>query len=116
MLAACPDPWELPTDSPPSNQGSYKGYTNQYTFSNTGGPTDYEGWLDHNDKPMQKFSNESVNMNEWDKISSAATGCMIGFIAFGLGIIYAVIMIVIDMRKRKAMYEELIQEDLQKMQ
>jgi len=46
---------------------------------------------------MGLFSNESVDMNGWDKISSAATGCMIGFIVFGLGIVYAVIMIIIDM-------------------
>jgi len=47
---------------------------------------------------------------------SAKLGCIVGFATFGLGILFAVVMIVVDMRKRKQMYEDLIQEDLQKME
>jgi hypothetical protein len=98
-------------------KGSYRGYTNQFTFSNVG-TKGYEKWADTDDAKikMPNYSNESVDMNPFPKTPSAKWGCIIGFAVFGLGIIYAVIMIFIDMARRKAMYEELIQEDLQKMQ
>ena len=42
-------------------------------------------------------------------------GCIIGFSVYALGIIYAIIMIVIDMRKRDRMYADHIEEDLDTM-
>jgi len=43
-------------------------------------------------------------------------GAIIGFAVFGLGIIYAISMIALDMKKRLAMYEEMIVDDLAVMQ
>ena len=52
-------------------------------------------------------------MNGWDDLAKA--GLIIGFVAFGLGIIVVVTMIAIDMRRRMQMYEELIADDIDKM-
>lgn len=60
------------------------------------------------------FNNESANNNTWDDVAHA--GCIVGFGAFGLAIIIVTIMIALDMKKRMGMYEELIAEDLDKLQ
>ena len=93
---------DVPEDPVP-DLGSFKGYTNKYTMSNVGGDLE-------EDYPDVAFSNESKTMNGWT--GSARAGLIIGFVTFALGIIFTLIMITIDMRKRLAMYEEHIQDDL----
>ena len=69
--------------------------------------------VSHPDGKLVVFSNESEDMNGWDDV--AKLGCIIGFVAFGLGIICVVTMIAIDMKRRMIMYEDLIAEDMDKM-
>lgn len=108
-LLECPS-FYVPTDVAPSKdeQGSFKGYSNRWTYHNVGGEYD----LDTKEK-LVTFANESESLNMFT--SSATMGCIIGFAVFGLGVLYAVVMIAVDMKRRLAMYEELIQEDLAKM-
>ena len=87
--------------------GSFEGYTNKFAMSNV----DDEN--SHDDGKKVTFYNESADMNGWDDVAKA--GCIVGFVAFGIGIIIVVIMIAIDMRKRMQMYEGLIEEDVDKM-
>merc|ERR1719263_1165230 len=46
---------------------------------------------------------------------TAKIGCIVGFGTFALGILYVCVMITLDMRKRMAMYDALIEEDKDKM-
>lgn len=85
---ACPADAVVPVDAAPSNMGSYKGYTNKFTYSNVKANDLSESTLD--------FSNESAPMNGWT--DSARVGCIFGFAVFGLGILFTVTMITIDMR------------------
>jgi len=103
----CGDNWVVPDDGgEPANPGSYKGYTNKWTYSNVakGDTSESTG----------AFSGESAPMNMW--FDSARVGCIAGFSVFALGILFSVSMIAVDMKRRKKMYEELIAEDLQKME
>lgn len=109
-LKKCPDNWQVPVNAPPADKGSYKGYTNKYTFSNVND----DAFNEDDDTTVHTFTNESEDVNEWDGVANA--GAIIGFGAFGLGILYVVTMISIDMKKRMAMYDELIADDKQKME
>lgn len=107
-MKKCPAGWEVPVDTErPADLGSFKGYTNRYTFSAVND--------DHHAKgTVVTWANESEAYLEWS--GAAKVGAIGGFGVFGLGILIVITMIAIDMRRRMAMYEELIQEDLQKMQ
>lgn len=75
---------------------------------------DSSGFSDALGNPdAEGYANESVSYAAWT--DSARMGCIIGFAAFGLGILFTVTMIALDMRKRKQWYDELIADDLQKM-
>lgn len=109
-LKECPENWELPDDVPPPDQGSYKGYTNRYTFSNSNADDQEDTRLDDKVRVKRTFYNESEDNNAFDGVAKA--GCIIGFGAFGIAIVIVTIMIAIDMRKRMAMYDEYIADDL----
>jgi hypothetical protein len=111
---------DVPFDMPPAAKGSFKGYTNRWTYANVGGIDKY---FDDRAEFTGQYAkgqevkypgNESANKNGWT--GSAGMAAIIGFAVFGLGIIFAVIMLVIDMRKRLAMYEEMIADDISVMQ
>lgn len=59
------------------------------------------------------WDNESEGYGEWSDV--AKVGAIAGFGVFGLGILLVITAIAIDMRRRMAMYEELIAEDLDKI-
>ena len=98
-LKKCPDNWEVPADPLPADVGSFKGYTNRYTFS----PVNDDA---HDEGNTVTFNNESEPYMEWTNV--AKVGAIGGFGVFGLGIIIVIINIAIDMRRRMAMYDELI--------
>jgi len=107
-LKKCPAGWEVPVDSlTPADLGSFKGYTNRYTFSAVADDKHVAG-------EVVTWANESEPYLEWS--GAAKVGAIGGFGVFGLGIILVIIMIAIDMRRRMAMYDELIAEDIQKLQ
>lgn len=108
-LLECPAAY-VPIDLPPSkaDAGSFKGYSNRWTYHSVGGEYD----LDTAGKTV-KYDNMSESLNMFT--SSATMGCIIGFAVFGLGIMYAVVMIAVDMKRRLAMYEDLIADDVAKM-
>lgn len=108
-LLECPAAY-VPIDLPPSkaDAGSFKGYSNRWTYHSVGGEYD----LDTAGKTV-KYDNMSESLNMFT--SSATLGCIIGFAVFGLGIMYAVVMIAVDMKRRLAMYEDLIADDVAKM-
>jgi len=117
---ACPEVLnDFPIDNNPAiaAQGSFRGYTNRFTMSNVskkdGDYSDFKKDNTENTQAGDTFSNESADMAAWT--DSARAGCITGFAVFGLGILFTVAMIAIDMRKRKQWYEELIADDLQKM-
>lgn len=107
-LTACPDNWEVPEDKMPADMGSFKGYTNKFTFSNVDDTTAHE------DGKKVTFKNESADENGWDDV--AHIGCIVGFGAFGLAILGVAGMIALDMMARMKMYDELIADDMSKMQ
>lgn len=117
-IEECPSGIVVPLDQAPAAPGSFKGYTNRWTMSNVGGDDIYTDTRDYvkdfKGKKVEYSGNESANMNAFS--DSAQMGAIIGFAVFGLGIIYAVIMIAIDMKKRLAMYEEMIADDISVMQ
>lgn len=87
-------------------KGSYKGYTNRYTFSKVAD--------DHHEKGNTvTWDNESEAYKEWTDV--AKIGAIAGFGTFGLGILCVIVAIAVDMRRRMGMYEELIAEDLDKI-
>jgi hypothetical protein len=86
--------------------GSFKGYTNRYTFSPVADDKHVPG-------TVVTWANESEPYLEWS--GAAKVGAIGGFGVFGLGIVIVIIMIAIDMRRRMAMYDELIAEDIQKL-
>jgi len=90
----------LPEDVPPADMGSYKGYTNRYTFSQVGDDFHVPG-------TVVTYNNESEDMSViWS--DGAKVGCIGGFGVFGVGIILVVGAIAMDMRKRMQMYEDYI--------
>lgn len=106
-MTKCPAQWEIPVDKGMDvDPGSFKGYTNRYTFSKVGDDKHEEG-------NIVTFDNESAEYKEWTDV--AKVGAIAGFGTFGLGILLVVAMIAVDMRRRMAMYEELIAEDLDKI-
>lgn len=64
---------------------------------------------------FKSFEVLSADRSAWDEIPSAAIGCIVGFAVFALGYAYTIIMIAVDMRRRNAMYQELIDGDLAKL-
>lgn len=108
-MTECPaeGTWVLPVDKPPVDQGSFKGYTNRYTFSAVNDDLHVKG-------TKVTWENESEAYLEWS--DAAKIGCIGGFGVFGLAIMIVVFMIFVDMRRRMAMYEELIADDLNKLQ
>jgi hypothetical protein len=109
-MTKCPEKgtWVLPVDTAmPADKGSFKGYTNRYTFSAVNDDLHVKG-------TKVAFANESEGYAEWSE--AAKIGCIGGFGVFGLAIIIVVFMIFVDMRRRMAMYEELIADDLNKLQ
>lgn len=87
--------------------GSFKGYTNKYTFSRVNDDKHEKG-------NVIKFNNESEGYGEWP--DAAKVGLIGGFAVFGIAIVLVVSMIAVDMRRRMAMYEDLIAGDLQKLE
>lgn len=57
------------------------------------GSTSFKGY-----SPKESFYTESEDMNGWTK--SATAGAVLGFTVYGIGILFAVTMIIADMRKR----------------
>jgi len=59
---------------------------------------------------IESFLVQSENMNMWT--DSAKVGCIMGFAVFFLGYLCTIVYIAVDMRRRDAMYQELIDGDL----
>lgn len=106
-LATCPTNWEVPVDKGvDADRGSFKGYTNRYTFSKVADDKHEEG-------NTVTWDNESEEYKEWTDV--AKVGAIAGFGTFGIAILLVVAAIAVDMRRRMQMYEELIAEDLDKI-
>lgn len=99
--------WIVPSDPAPADMGTFKGYTNKFTFANV------DNYQFDDNGTTGSFNNESADNNGWDGVANA--GAIIGFSAFGLAIIIVTAMIAMDMKARMAMYDGLIADDLQKM-
>merc|ERR1712070_1359099 len=69
-LKKCPENWEVPADPLPADLGSFKGYTNRYTFSEVNDDKHVAG-------TTVKWNNESEGYLEWT--DAAKIGAIGGF-------------------------------------
>jgi hypothetical protein len=78
-MKSCPTtPWEVPADPMPLDMGSFKGYSNKFTFA----PVDDNKYDET--KAKMTFNNESDGYAGWS--DAAKIGCIGGFAVFGLAI------------------------------